>query len=230
MTYSNHYPGAPPACPPMNHYETLGVARDATLEEIKTAYRRASSSAHPDKAGASPEAQAAAHEAQAAANQAWAVLGDAERRAEYDRTGSDRQTDLAANATAILTRMLSDLMDRDSPDILGDMRRNLDRQGAEFSMHLAQLACQRQRIERRKGKVRRKAGAVGDNLVDAVIDAKLAEIERQEGVWKQNQALHAKACELFDVYEADTSAPAAGQTVPTAMLSGAGARHVHRFG
>ena len=35
------------------HYETLGVAKDATLEEIKAAFRKLSLETHPDVAGAS---------------------------------------------------------------------------------------------------------------------------------------------------------------------------------
>jgi hypothetical protein len=35
----------------MTHYELLGVSQDATLEEIESAYRRASKAFHPDAAG-----------------------------------------------------------------------------------------------------------------------------------------------------------------------------------
>lgn len=34
-----------------DHYATLGVPRDASAEDIKRAYRRKSSKAHPDKGG-----------------------------------------------------------------------------------------------------------------------------------------------------------------------------------
>ena len=35
----------------MDHYHTLGVAKTATPEEIKKAYRRLASLNHPDKGG-----------------------------------------------------------------------------------------------------------------------------------------------------------------------------------
>lgn len=41
-----------------DHYDTLGVPRDADAQAIKKAYRKASSAAHPDKGG-SDEAQQA---------------------------------------------------------------------------------------------------------------------------------------------------------------------------
>ena len=35
----------------MDHYTTLGVARNATPDEIKKAYRKMASQYHPDKGG-----------------------------------------------------------------------------------------------------------------------------------------------------------------------------------
>jgi molecular chaperone DnaJ len=74
-----------------DHYETLGVSRDATDEEIKRAYRKLARSHHPDANPDDPEAEARFKEIAAA----YAVLGDHERRARYDRFGTDDPT--AAN-------------------------------------------------------------------------------------------------------------------------------------
>lgn len=42
----------------VNHYEVLGVAGDATLSEIRIAYRRAAQLCHPDRNGGNPAAEA----------------------------------------------------------------------------------------------------------------------------------------------------------------------------
>jgi len=59
-----------------DHYQTLGVDRSATAEEIKRAYRRLAMRHHPDKGGDS----ARFVEIQSA----YDVLGDAQKRAAYD--------------------------------------------------------------------------------------------------------------------------------------------------
>jgi len=59
-----------------DHYTTLGVAKNATADEIKKAYRKLASQHHPDKGGNKEKFQ----EIQAA----YAVLSDEQKRAEYD--------------------------------------------------------------------------------------------------------------------------------------------------
>jgi curved DNA-binding protein len=69
-----------------DYYQTLGVARDASAEDIKKAYRRLARKYHPD---VSKEADAAARMSEV--NEAYAVLSDAERRAAYDELGRGRR-------------------------------------------------------------------------------------------------------------------------------------------
>lgn len=59
-----------------NHYQTLGVKKTSTPDEIKKAYRRLAGQHHPDKGGDTQLFQ----EIQAA----YDVIGDPQKRAEYD--------------------------------------------------------------------------------------------------------------------------------------------------
>lgn len=62
-------------------YATLGVQPDATLDEIKLAYRRATMKWHPDRnLGREAEAYAAFQEVR----EAYAILSDPEQRRVYD--------------------------------------------------------------------------------------------------------------------------------------------------
>jgi molecular chaperone DnaJ len=68
-----------------DYYEILGVARDAAPEDVKRAYRKAAAANHPDR---NPGDQAAVERFKEAA-EAFDVLGDADKRALYDRFGHD---------------------------------------------------------------------------------------------------------------------------------------------
>ncbi|HNR21542.1 MAG TPA: DnaJ C-terminal domain-containing protein [Steroidobacteraceae bacterium] len=66
-----------------DYYATMGVARDATAEQIKQAYRRLARRYHPD-VSKDPDAEARFKEV----GEAYEVLRDPEKRAAYDQLGS----------------------------------------------------------------------------------------------------------------------------------------------
>ena len=66
-----------------DYYEVLGVARDATQEQIKKSYRQLALKFHPDK----NPGDKASEESFKEASEAYQVLSDAESRAKYDRFG-----------------------------------------------------------------------------------------------------------------------------------------------
>jgi molecular chaperone DnaJ len=68
-----------------DYYDILGVARDATPEQIKKAYRKKALQHHPDK---NPDDKAAEEQFKLAA-EAYSVLSDPDKRARYDRFGAE---------------------------------------------------------------------------------------------------------------------------------------------
>jgi molecular chaperone DnaJ len=69
-----------------DHYSTLGVARDASPDEIKKAYRRLARELHPDANREDPEAEERFKEV----SRAYEALSDPHKRQRYDTFGDER--------------------------------------------------------------------------------------------------------------------------------------------
>lgn len=63
----------------MDYYDILGVSKTASADEIKRAYRKKAHQHHPDKGGDEKKFKEI--------NEAYQVLGNAQKRAQYDRFG-----------------------------------------------------------------------------------------------------------------------------------------------
>src|ERR1700732_4155889 len=68
---------------PRDPYEVLGVARDASDDAIKKAYRKLAREHHPDRNPGDKKAEERFKEIQAA----YGIIGDKEKRAQFDRFG-----------------------------------------------------------------------------------------------------------------------------------------------
>jgi molecular chaperone DnaJ len=64
----------------VTHYEVLGVDRDASLSQVRAAFRRLARAHHPDTS------RSGSTESLAPINEAWRVLGDSALRRAYDRS------------------------------------------------------------------------------------------------------------------------------------------------
>src|SRR5262245_45247926 len=69
---------------PRDYYETLGVKRDASEDEIKKAYRKLARQYHPDRNPGDKQAETRFKEVQ----EAYDVLSDKNKRAQFDRFGA----------------------------------------------------------------------------------------------------------------------------------------------
>jgi DnaJ-class molecular chaperone len=77
-----------------DYYETLGVARTATEDQIKSAYRKLARQYHPDRNPGDKEAAAKFKDIQ----QAYDVLSEPAKRKQYDQFGPDFERMAAAGA------------------------------------------------------------------------------------------------------------------------------------
>lgn len=72
-------------------YAELGLARDATINDVKRAYRRLALQCHPDKC----PGDEAAHEKFQRISLAYSVLSDEQKRRYYDQTGTTEGLDIS---------------------------------------------------------------------------------------------------------------------------------------
>ena len=81
----------------MDYYEVLQVERTASDTELKAAYRRLAMQYHPDRNPNNPDAE----EKFKACSEAYQVLSDPDKRAAYDRMGSEWQNGQEREVAAI---------------------------------------------------------------------------------------------------------------------------------
>jgi molecular chaperone DnaJ len=128
--------------PTRDHYEVLGVDRQASPAEIKAAYRRLALEHHPDR----NPGNRAAEEKFKEISQAYAVLGDEDKRAHYDRFGAVSE-DLPFGSEADI-RVVTDFFDAVFGDLFGTGRKRKAGQDLRYTLELdfveAALGCEKE--------------------------------------------------------------------------------------
>lgn len=161
----------------MDHYETLGIDRQASADEIKKAYRRKAAEAHPDRGGS--------QDAMAEVNSAYAVLIDPRRRQKYDTTGEAAVKSIQEQAQESLAAAFAAVLGSDEPDLVEAVRAMLQLQREELNSKLLRAQTKREKMLSQRGRVRSKAKV---NIVHVLIDQAVIDLDAiianaEEGLW-----------------------------------------------
>ncbi len=114
-----------PSTAQRDYYEVLGVARDASPDEIKKAYRKLAVRYHPDRNAGDKSAE----EQFKKASEAYGVLGDAEKRSRYDRFGHAGVGGAGQPVNGEIFADFQDILRGSVFDLFGDMFGGADRHG-----------------------------------------------------------------------------------------------------
>jgi curved DNA-binding protein CbpA len=182
----------------VNLYETLGVAPEATKDEIKKAYRSKAQQHHPDKGGDKDVFQQV--------QLAYDVLSDPARREKYNKTGSTRpgharDDGIRAEAMQGLTKILAEIIqqtDVDHTDIL-------ERARTKVSGHLKEMDAEQAKLikikKRHLSAARRTKAKAGENVAQAMINSVLDVITKALKQVGTNMKILQKMQEILDSHE-----------------------------
>lgn len=177
----------------MNPYEALGVAKDATADEIRAAYRKLAKKHHPDKGGDK--------ERMAAINDAYAVLSDPNRRKRYDDTGKTDETDIDAEVRQVITVAFNKVIDNNDLDRGIDAVIDVVQQAYnKISGDIDLAKSARGKLEVRRDRFRTKDG---ENIYHTIIDARIAQIDQSMKVMGHRLKVCDLALKELDKYEGE---------------------------
>ena len=162
-------------------YETLGVGRDATPDEIKKAHRAGVKKHHPDRGGE--------RETFEQVQRAFLVLHDPEKRQRYDETGDDASASSVDQTQSEVARLVIGAFDRALTELQGNFKRrnvvakmkallSADRKrGDEANLMIAKGKAQMEEM-------RTRLGFTGDgdqtNIIDSALLSRIREADDQQ--------------------------------------------------
>lgn len=180
-------------------YGVLGVARDATPEQIKTAYRAKAKQLHPDHGGGTA--------AFAALSAAYEVLSDAGRRAAYDRDGDVKDQRIDADLTqalSVIEQLLAQAMGEIGEDgavhtdVVAFMAGALDATRDQIARVIAK---NEREIEKLRKFAKRFSVVDGkQNRLALMVEYRIANHDKAIAGAKQAQVWHDKAAQILTDY------------------------------
>lgn len=184
-----------------DHYEILGVDRDATEEEIKDAARRKAKEHHPDKPDGDTEMMQLVV-------QAKLVLLNPKRRARYDRTGDDTGTTMLDQAAG---QMLADFFSQyiengGDENPLDVIRHTLAKGTADVRASIRSHEERIQKLSKRMGRLKRKKSN-GHNLFASILTARINQTKAAIASAEKQIAINNCCVILLEDYEFDPPPP-----------------------
>ncbi|QRE00139.1 hypothetical protein [Burkholderia phage BCSR5] len=195
-------------------YEVLGLTKDATVKQIKAAYRKLSMKFHPDRNGSSEESIKAFQKIQ----HAYAILSKREKRDFYDLVGGEYPTEdqLKQKAQSLWAKVLTEVMDqaaqRDQLVIamynpVSDARGMLQQNKRQMENQRKKMAHMVERYQSMMKRMKHAKGEFKDTLSGQVIQETIDEHRKRYLLLGLDIELHELAAKLIDDYTCEVEMP-----------------------
>lgn len=147
----------------IDFYRVLGVSRDASDDAIKKAYRKLVFQHHPDRHPESTQAEAKIREL----NAAYEIVGDPEKRRNYDRLnwGDETTRDEAIDPAVILDEMELKLFDEGRKEIFAVLMKDVKRIKAELAVIRERTVADQGYDTFKEPVIRERASEIMDELI-----------------------------------------------------------------
>lgn len=184
-------------------YAVLGVARDATADVIKRAFRSKAKDTHPDAGGQPGEFERV--------QRAQMILLDPKRRRRFDETGAVDDPDIQSpdhGALTMISALLAQLLadgDHDplQHDVIMVMRNSLLEDERKEAQGLAGIDRSLDRIAKMRKRFRHKKS--GQNIFERMLAAHENQLKEVKAKQAHIKADRARALEVLAEYEFDAA-------------------------
>ena len=179
----------------MNPYEILGVKKDATMAEIKKAWRNLAADNHPDRAGGDPKKMAEI-------NAAYRLLRDPERRAAYDANGELKAPDSIEQQARnlILSFLESNIANmHEDTDLIAATKQFLSGKRGELRSTQQQNKDQTRKCEKRRKRLK----GPPDSFILWWLERRLQQLNEHAETMKKAEDVIVKAFEALEGFSWD---------------------------
>ena|SRR5207248_349523 len=187
-----------------DHYQTLGVSREATREEIKAAYRKRAAECHPDQNSTDGEEMARL-------NVAYETLSDPDKRRIYDQTGLQQPPGLPDQARQLVAQLILQWIQNDafsSLQLTVKAQLNTELQAATENVREGERVVHKTR----QGLARLRFTGRGDDFARRAVETRIQQLETMIDAARLNVERVRLALEYVADYDSTmipTSAPSA---------------------
>ena len=175
----------------MTLYDTLGVDKNATQEDIKQAFREKAKKHHEDKGGDKDE--------MIEINKAYGVLSNVVKRDRYDKTGETVEESFDFKFSRYVQQIFLDIVERndvDSTDLIGEFR----------AYTKAVIQDNGKRVKDAQGrlkklnKVKERLGSSAENRIVAVLENNMENVRQEIGIIEENIKFMEDCLECLESY------------------------------